>query len=270
MKNFNNYLSTVLMAFAFANLPTVTPCFGQAPDPTPNVAEQAQVLTSEDPGVLPVDQADRFSSAIAAQAAAAQVRIIANGRVTSQTNAVICEKRQAVALQVTGPQLLTFLQSLAESNSVLRVRDLTLRPTPDGAQLVANVLVLGHYRLPPGGKPPKPKVLKIDYQVLNERRHLRSAALDCYIAVTESLPAGWTLEALKFGDGNRLSLQGNAPADQVSSLEDVRTKLQAAKGRGGEDLFDPSASQATMRMAEPGRTSFSWEIELELQPGPLR
>jgi hypothetical protein len=56
------------------------------------------------------------------------------------------------------------------------------------------------------------------------------------------------LEALSFEGGKRLSLQGQAPADQVSSLEDVRTKLQAAKGHGGEDLFRSSASQATMHM----------------------
>jgi hypothetical protein len=195
---------------------------------------------------------------------------VSNSRVTSQTNAFVLERRQTLALEATGPHLLNFLRSLAESNSVLRVRDLSFRPNPDRTRLAANVVVVGNYRLQPSGGAQTPQLLEADYQVLSGRRHLRYAALDCYTVATEGLPASWTLEALNFEGGNRLSLQGQAPADQLSSLEDVRTRLQAAKGRGGEDLFRPSASQATMRMVEPAMTNFSWSIQLELRPGALR
>lgn len=272
MKNFNKYVSTLLMCVAFANLPMSIPCSGRASDPTPKdlSAERIQVLVAEDPGILPEHQADQFPGAIFVPAAAAQVAILSGSRVTSQTNALVCEKRQTLALEATRPQLMDFLRSLTESNSVLRVRDLALRPNPDRTRLAANVVVVGHYRLQPSGEAQTPELLETDYEVLNGRRHLRYAALDCYILATEGLPAGWTLESLVFEGGKRLSLKGKAPADQISSLEDVRTKLQATKGRGGEDLFRPSTSQATMRMVEPAKTNFSWEIELELRQGALR
>lgn len=272
MKNFTKYVSTLLMFVAFANLPMTIPCSGQATDPTPKdlSAERIQLLVAEDPGILPEDQADRLARAIFAQAAAAQVKVVSTSRVTSQSNALVCEKRQTLALEATGPQFLNLLLSLAESNSVLRVRDLAMRPNPDRTWLAANVVVVGHYRLQRSGEAQTPELSETDYELLNRGRHLRYAALDCYILATEGLPAGWALESLVFEGGKRLSLKGQAPADQVKSLEDVRTKLQAAKGRGGEDLFRPSTSQATMRMVEPAKTNFSWEIELELRQGALR
>ena len=266
MKDFHKYVPTLLMSLAVANLPISVPCSGQATDPAPKdlSAERIQLLVAEDPGILPQDQADRFARAIFAQAAAAQVAVVSASRVNSQTNSLVCEKRQTLALEATKPQLLNFLRSLAESNSVLRVRDMAMRPNPDRTRLVANVVVIGNYRLQPSVKAQSPELLETDYKLLKERRHLRYAALDCYILVTEGLPTGWMLESLVFEGGKRLSLKGQAPANQVSSLEEVRTKLQAAKGRGGEDLFLPSTSQAAMRMVE---TNFSWEIELELRPG---
>jgi hypothetical protein len=272
MKNLNKYVSTLLMSVAFVNLPIPISFSGQASDPSPKdlSEERVQVLAVEDPGVLPVDQADRFSNAIFAQAAAAQVAIRSGSRTTSQSNGLICEKRQTLALDATRPQFLNFLRSFAESNSVLRVRDLSLRPNPDRTRLVANVKVIGHYRLQPSAQAQTPELLESDYQVLKGRRNLRYAPLDCFILATEGLPAGWTLEALNFEGEKRLSLQGQAPADQVISLEDVRTRLQAAKGSAGEDLFRPTSSQATMRIVEPDRTNFSWSIELELRPGTSR
>jgi hypothetical protein len=272
MKNLNKYASTLLMSVAFASWPLSIPCSGQTVDPTPNglSAERVRVLATEDPGVLPEDQADRFPNAIFAEAAAAQVAIRSASRVTTQTNAFVLERRQTMALEATGAQFLNFLRSLAQSNSVLRVRDLAFRPNPDRTRLVAQVKVVGHYRLQPSGGAQTPELLETDYQILNGRRQLRYDPLDCYTVATEGLPANWTLEALSYEGGNRLSLQGQAPADQAGSLEDVRTKLQAAKGRGGEDLFRPSASQATMRMAEPAMTNFAWSIQFELRPGALR
>ncbi len=271
-KMLNKYGSALLLSAALANWPMCIACLGQTSEPTPKdmSAERVHVLAEEDPGFLPEDQADRFSRGIMAQAAAAQVAVLSTSRATSQTNAWVWEKRQMLALEATGPQLLNFLRNLADSNSVLRVQDLSLQLNPDRTRLKASVVVVGHYRLQPSGGPQRPELLETEYQVLNGRRHLRYAALDCYTLATEDLPASWMLEALNFEGGNRLSLQGLAPADQVRSLEDVRTKLQTAKDRRGEDLFRPSASEATMRMVQPAVTNFSWSIQLELRPGASR
>ena len=272
MKNFNKYGCPLLMSVVLANWPMSTPCSGQESDPRPNdlSAERVRALAAGDPGVQPANQADHFPREIGAQAAQAQVALLSASRVTSQTNGFVLETRRTLALEAERPQLLNFLRNLAESNSVLRVRDLSVRPNPDGTRLAANVMVVDHYRLQPSGDPQTPELLEADNQALNEHRHLRYAALDCYTLATENLPASWMLEALSFEAGKRLSLHGQAPADQVRSLDDVRAKLQAAKGRGGEDLFRPSESQATMRMTEPSRTNFSWSIELELRPGGSR
>jgi hypothetical protein len=272
MKMLNKYGSTLLLSVAFANWPMCIPSLGQTSEPTPKdlSAERVRVLAAEDPGVLPVDQVDRFSVAIQAQQVLTGVALLSFSRVTSQTNAFVCERRITLTLEATKPQLLSFLRHIAESNSVLRVRDLSFRLNPDRTRLIANVVVVGHFRLQPSGGPQTPELMQTEYQVLNGRRHLRYAALDCYTLATEDLPASWMLEALNFDGGKRLSLQGLAPADQVRSLEDVRTKLQAAKDRGGEGLFRPSASEATMRMAQPAMTNFSWSIQLDLRPGASR
>jgi len=128
-----------------------TPCSGQESDPPPKdlSAERVRVLAAEDPGVQPENQADHFPREIAAQAAQAQVALLSVSRVTSQTNGFVLERRQTLALEATRPQLLNFLRSLAESNSVLRVGDLSVRPNPDRTRLAANVVVVGHYRLHP-------------------------------------------------------------------------------------------------------------------------
>ena len=101
---------------------------------------------------------------------------------------------------------------------------------------------------------------------MNERRTLRNAALDCYTVTKENLPARWTFDALNFEGGKRLSLHGEAPADQVRVLEDIRAQLQKAKSRDGEALFSPSGGEATMRMANTGKTNFSWSMQFNLSP----
>jgi hypothetical protein len=89
--------------------------------------------------------------------------------------------------------------------------------------------------------------------------------LDCYNLTKSILPPGWQLDSFNFQDGKRLSLQGNAPADQVRLLEDVRTNFEKAQTRDGKELFLPSSGQATMRMAEPGMTNFSWSMQFDLR-----
>jgi hypothetical protein len=89
--------------------------------------------------------------------------------------------------------------------------------------------------------------------------------LDCYNLTKSTLPSGWTLDSLSFQDGKRLSVQGTAPADQLSSLQDVRERLEKAQVQDGKALFLPSSGEATMRM-EPGSTNFSWSMQFELRP----
>jgi hypothetical protein len=230
------------------------------------LATEVKALQAEDSGVLSDDQAERFPATIFAQAAAAGLQITSTSRVTSSTNAFFYERRQSLALQATERQFLDFLQNVGTSNSVLRVRALSSRPNPERTRFLASVTVAGSYRLSSNGRPQALESSEVEYRVLNERRALRRAALDCYTVTKETLPASWTLDALNFEGGKRLSLHGQAPADQARVLEDLRAQLQKAKGRDGEALFSPSGGEATMRMANTGMSNFSWSMQLNLSP----
>ena len=190
------------------------------------LAMEVKALQAEDSGVLSYDQAERFSATIMAQTAAAGFSLRSFSRATSSTNTFFYERRQNLDIEATEQQLLDFLQNVSASNSVLRVRALSLRPNPERTQFLASMTIVGSYRLNSNGRPKTLESLKDEYRVLNERRTLRSAALDCYTATKENLPARWTLDALNFDGGKSLSLHGEAPADQVRVLEDLRAQLQ--------------------------------------------
>ncbi len=123
--------------------------------------------------------------------------------------------------------------------------------------------VAGNYRRQPAGTSRAKESSESEYPVLNERRALRHAALDCYTAAKKNLPTGWTLESLNFEGGKRLSLAGQAPPNQAAVLEEIKTSLQNAKGSDGEVLFSPSEAEAMFRIAD---SHINWTIQLGLQP----
>jgi hypothetical protein len=238
-------------------------CRGAEPAPI-NLAERIRVLGAEDPGLLPIDQASRFSSSVLTEAASGGMSVMSTSKVTSRTNGPFTELRQNLALEATEAQLLDFLGNIAASNSTLRVQSLSLRPTLDRTRLHANVAITGDYRLPAAGQSQEATSASNEYLVLSQRRQLRQAALDCYNLTKSTLPVDWKLDSLNFQDGKRLSVQGTAPSDQVRSLQDVRERLETAHVRDGKALFLPSSGEATMRMA-PGSTSFSWSMQFDLK-----
>jgi hypothetical protein len=196
--------------------------------------------------------------------------VMSTSKVSSRTNQSFTELQQNLALEATELQLLDFLRNVAASNSPLRVQSLSLSTTPDRSRLHASVAITGDYRLPAAGQSREPDAAETEYLVLSQRRHLRQAALDCYNLTKSTLPSGWQLDSLKFQHGKRLSTQGQAPADQVRLLEDVRAKLEKAQAQDGKDLFVPSSGEATMRMATPGLTHFSWSMQFDLRPPESR
>lgn len=256
------YTLTILMSFALANFQSH--CRGAEQEPV-NLAERIRALGAEDPGLLPIDQARRFSASILTEAASAGVSVMTSSRVASRTNAPFVELRQNLAVGATEAQLLDYLGNIAASNSTLRVQSLSLRPTPDRSRLDANLAITGDYRLPAAGPSQEAGAAASESLVLRQRRHLRQAALECYNLTKAALPAGWKLDGFNFQDGKRLSLQGAAPADQVRSLQDVRERLEKAQAQDGKALFVASSGEATMRMA-PGSGNISWSMQFDLRP----
>jgi hypothetical protein len=81
--------------------------------------------------------------------------------------------------------------------------------------------------------------LQGQYAVLQQRQDLKFAALDCWKAVADNLPAGITLQRFGFGSGESLQMAGSAPADQIQTLDDFSTALQKVKRPDGNVMFKP-------------------------------
>jgi hypothetical protein len=104
--------------------------------------------------------------------------------------------------------------------------------------------------------------LKAQYDVLKERQDLKYAALDCWKLVAETLPAGIVLQRFSFGNGQTLTLNGTATADQVTAITDFYDALRKAK-LDGQPMFSPDGGeQLSYRLAGAQET---WNFSLELQ-----
>ena len=115
--------------------------------------------------VLPEEQQNQFARAIQDQQARSGVGIQSFGRTTTQTNQFFLELTQLISVQSGEAQLVDFLYNLGSGNSLVRVRDLSLKPDPPRQQLSGTVKLVASYqknpprrpRLPPPRRRPRPK-----------------------------------------------------------------------------------------------------------------
>jgi hypothetical protein len=105
--------------------------------------------------------------------------------------------------------------------------------------------------------------LKARFDVLKERQALKYAALDCWKVVAEQLPQNITLQRFSFADGQKLSLSGTAPADQVNTLFDFNSTMKKVK-TNDRQMFDPNQDEDVNPRKGPGNT-VSWSFSLQLQ-----
>jgi hypothetical protein len=102
-------------------------------------------------------------------------------------------------------------------------------------------------------------------EVLKERQELKYAALDCWKALAEMLPASITLDGYGFTEGKRLSLSGTAPADQQQDLLQFDGAMRKYM-KDGLPLFDPKTSEGmTMRGIGANSQSLNWNTTFELK-----
>jgi hypothetical protein len=116
-------------------------------------------LQGEDQDVPPEDQALHFASSVQSQAIRAGVNITSTGRLTSRTNdQFFVEQSEILSLQSREQQLVNFLYNLGSDASLIRVRDLSLRPDMSRQQLSASVKLVASYQRnlpkPAGATPP--------------------------------------------------------------------------------------------------------------------
>ena len=103
--------------------------------------------------VPPEDQQNQFARAIQDQQARSGVGIQQFGRVSTQTNQFFLELTQPISVQSGEAQLVDFLYNLGSGNSLIRVRDLTLRPDAPRQQLSGTVKLVASYQKNPPKKP---------------------------------------------------------------------------------------------------------------------
>lgn len=109
---------------------------------------QAQVrnLESEASSMPREEQSAQFQRAIEMQSAESGVNLQTTSKLTSQTNLFFLELTQIVGVQSAESQLVDFLYNLGAGNSLIRVRELTLRPDQPRQQLMASVKLVASYQ----------------------------------------------------------------------------------------------------------------------------
>lgn len=114
-------------------------------------------IEGETPAVLPAEQAIQLFTTVQSQVQQhgvvyTQIRPVA-ASASSKTNAFFEEQSVVVNYNNTGEkELVEFLNSFATGNSMIRVRDLDIRPDPSQTRLMGSITLVATYQK----KPPTP------------------------------------------------------------------------------------------------------------------
>lgn len=98
--------------------------------------------------------------------------------------------------------------------------------------------------------------------VLEERKNLQFAALDCWKAVAETLPAEVTIDQMIFERGETFNLYGTVPQENVNEVTDFNQALRNVKVNG--DFLFSDVSTPSLRTRG---TSVSWVFSCKLRAG---
>jgi len=112
----------------------------------PRLTRMVKDLESEGLAVPPEEQDFQFANAVNSEASRSGVRIIQNGTIKNSTNQFFIEKSQGITVQAGESQLVQFLYNLGASNSLIRVRDLGLRPEQARHDLIASIQLVASYQ----------------------------------------------------------------------------------------------------------------------------
>jgi hypothetical protein len=108
----------------------------------PKVERIVDQMEAEGHAVPREDQSLHFSSAIESQASASGVTIIQRGGARTLTNQYFLEQSLTIQTMSGEKQLVDFLYRLGEGNSLIRVRDLSLKPDPGTRQSLQGSITL--------------------------------------------------------------------------------------------------------------------------------
>jgi Tfp pilus assembly protein PilO len=119
----------------------------------PGYQRQVKAMASEGQDVPAEDQQNQFSRAIQMQQAQSGVNVTGTSKQTVRTNQFFLELTQQISVQSPEAQLVDFLYNLGSGNSLIRVRDLALKPDAPRHQLSGTVKLVASYQKNPPKKP---------------------------------------------------------------------------------------------------------------------
>jgi hypothetical protein len=127
----------------------------------PLLRAEISKLVSDGINVPPEDQSFQFLRTIQMQAAQSGLGPPSSAHNATSTNQFFIEQSQTISVVAGEKQLVDFLYSLGSSNSLVRVRELALRPEPNRQQLNANITLIASFQKNPKAPalakpPPKP------------------------------------------------------------------------------------------------------------------
>ena len=117
-------------------------------------------LEAQGYAVLPAEQSIQFLRTVQEQASRTGVSISSYGtptRSSVNTNAFFEEQTMTINMQTIGPkELVDFLYNLGAGNSMIRVRDLNIRPDPSQSRLTCSATLIASYQKPKKIEPKSP------------------------------------------------------------------------------------------------------------------
>jgi len=115
----------------------------------PEFEKRVRELEKDNPGAARDDQSVELLRAVQSTAGRCGVNIMNVGKVTTKTNDFFLEQSLGITVQAREEQLVKFLYELGTSDSIIRVRALSLRPDPPRMQLGGNVTLVASYQRKP-------------------------------------------------------------------------------------------------------------------------
>lgn len=112
----------------------------------PTLKRQIAELANEGGSVPPEDQSIQFLRTIQVQAAQSGVGFQGSFRTATSTNQFFMEQLQTIRVLSGENQLIDFLYNLGSGNSMIRVRELSVRPDQSRQQLDANITLVASYQ----------------------------------------------------------------------------------------------------------------------------
>jgi Tfp pilus assembly protein PilO len=114
--------------------------------------KQLQTLEGASGAGLSEDQDIQLLRTIQTHAAESGVNITQTPRPTTQTNEFYLEQVQNLSVQAGEEQLVNFLFNIGSGNSMVRVRELSLRPDPPRQLLAGNIRLVASFPRKSGGR----------------------------------------------------------------------------------------------------------------------